>query len=35
MDAGLATALVAGIGGVMAAMTLALRYWFPSDGDGK
>ena len=29
MDAALATALIAGIGGLLSAITLVLRYWFP------
>lgn len=32
LDAQLATALVAAIGGILAALSLALRYWFPSNG---
>jgi hypothetical protein len=29
LDAQLATAEIAAIGGIMAALSLALRYWFP------
>lgn len=32
LDANLATAILAAIGGLMGALTLALRYWFPSPG---
>lgn len=31
LDAQTATALIAAIGGIFAALSLALRYWFPSD----